>query len=85
MIDTFEDFCLWAYVVVDDLYTALAPRRGLAGPDPTECSDSELLTLALVGECRGWDEETVLLSAWKEYAHLFPHLPRQSHVSGVTV
>lgn len=78
MIPTFEDFCLYTYVIVDDLYAALAPRRGLAGPAPRECSDSELLTMALVGECRGWDEETVLLSAWKDYPHLFPHLPSRT-------
>ena len=36
------------------------------------------LALALVDECRGWDTEPVLLSAWKEYAHLFPSLPTRT-------
>lgn len=36
--------------------------RCSSGP-AAECSDSELLTMALVGECRGWAEETVLLVA----------------------
>jgi len=43
-----------------------------------QCSDSELLTLALVGECRGWDVETELLSYWGEHRDLFPVIPSQS-------
>src|SRR4030043_511449 len=42
------------------------------------CGDSELITMALVGECRGWDVETDLLSYWQEYRHLFPRIPSQS-------
>jgi hypothetical protein len=47
------------------------------GPAP-ECSDSELITMALVGECRGWDLETVLLCEWREHRDLFPRVPTQS-------
>jgi hypothetical protein len=37
-----------------------------------------LITLALVGECRGWDLETDLLSSWGEHTDLFPTIPTQS-------
>ena len=48
MITSFDDFCLWMYVVVDDLWQQLAPSFRRPGPEP-RCSDSELLTMALVG------------------------------------
>jgi hypothetical protein len=34
--------------------------------------------MALIGECREWDEETTMLSQWKEHTELFPHIPTQS-------
>ncbi len=77
MIDDFDDFCFWTYVVVDEVWQRLAPLFRRPGPAPA-CSDSELLTLALVGECRGWDMETELLSQWREHRDLFPSLPSQS-------
>src|SRR5262249_27693388 len=72
-----DDFCLWTYVVVDDIWQQVGPLCRHPGPAP-RCSDSEVLTLALVGECRGWDQETELLAHWREYSDLFPHLPSQS-------
>lgn len=77
MIDSFDDFCLWMYVVVDDLWREIAPLFQRPGPAP-DCSDSELLVMALVGECRGWNMETDLLSNWREHRDLFPHVPSQS-------
>lgn len=77
MIDSFDDFCLWVYVMVDDMWQQMAPMFRRPGPQ-AECSDSELLTMTLVGECRGWDEETTLLSNWRERRDLFPHVPSQS-------
>lgn len=77
MIDNFDDFCLWMYVVVDDIWREIAPLFKRPGPAP-DCSDSELLTLALVGECRGWKLETDLLSCWHEHRDLFPIIPSQS-------
>lgn len=77
MIADFDDFCLWTYVVVDELWQRLAPLFRRPGPAPA-CSDSELLTLALVGECRGWDVETELLGHWQAHRDLFPRLPSQS-------
>jgi len=77
MIENFDDFCLWNYVMVDDIWQQIAPLFKRPGPSP-ECSDSELLTMALVGECREWDEETTMLSQWKEHQDLFPNIPTQS-------
>jgi IS5 family transposase len=77
MIDDFSDFCLWTFVVIDDIWQQISPVFHRPGPAP-DCSDSEVLTLALVGECRGWDVETELLSHWHEHADLFPRLPSQS-------
>jgi len=34
--------------------------------------------MALIGECRGWNLETVMLSQWREYPQLFPNVPTQS-------
>jgi len=77
MITNFRDFCLVVYVLVDDLIQALAPLRHTPGPQPT-CSDSELLAMVLIGECKRWDVETELLSNFREYRDLFPQQPTQS-------
>jgi len=77
MITAFDDFCTWMYVIVDDLWQQLAPQLARPGPQPT-CSDSELIAMSLIGECRGWHLETELLSSWKDYRHLFPRIPSQS-------
>jgi hypothetical protein len=77
MIDSFDDFCLWTYGTVDDLWRQIAPLFKRPGPEP-ECSDSELLTMVLVGECREWDKETTLLSQWRAHRDLFPNIPSQS-------
>ena len=34
--------------------------------------------MTLLGECRGWDMETVMLSQWREHRDLFPVQPSQS-------
>ncbi len=77
MINDFDDFCLWMYVIVDDIWQQVAPLFKRSGPQPI-CSDSELITMALVGECRGWNVETELLSYWREHKGLFPNIPSQS-------
>ena len=77
MIENFDDFCLWSYVIVDDVWRQIAPLFKRPGPK-AECSDSELLTMALVGECREWDKETTMLSQWQEHRDLFPIQPTQS-------
>lgn len=77
MIEDFDDFCLYVYVIVDDIWQKIASLFKRPGPAP-DCSDSELLTMALIGECRGWDIETELLTYWGEHRDLFPIIPSQS-------
>jgi len=77
MIERFDDFCLVSYVIIDEVMQQLSPFLSRPGPAP-ECSDSELIALSLIGECRGWDVETELLANFEAYRHLFPHLPSQS-------
>ena len=54
MITDFDDFCTWMFVIVDDLWQAIAPLYRRPGPHPTSCSDSELITVAIISECRTW-------------------------------
>ncbi len=77
MIADFDDFCLWMYVIIDELCQPLAPLFSRPGPAP-ECSDSELIMMAIVGACRGWDVETELVSSWHERRDLFPTVPERS-------
>lgn len=76
-IEDFDDFCTWMYVIVDDIWQQAEPLFERPGPNP-ECSDSELITMALVAECRGWHEETVSISNWHEHEDLFPRIPERS-------
>jgi hypothetical protein len=77
MLADFEDFCIGVYVVVDELWQQIEPLLSRPGPPPL-CSDSELIAMSLIGECRGWQMETELLSCWQDDQHLFPHLPSRS-------
>src|SRR3954447_230790 len=77
MITQFEDYCLWMYVAVDELWPLVAPRCRRPGPAPV-CSDSELVTMVLVGESRGWDEETELGREWRARRDLFPQVRERS-------
>ncbi len=80
MITDFDDLCLWTYVIVDDILIKLEPLLRRPGPPPP-CSDSELITMILVAECKGWDIETQLLSDFSQHPHLFPRLPCQSRLN----
>jgi len=77
MIEDFDDFCLYVFVTVDDICQQLVHLLKRPGPQP-KCSDSELIAIALISECKGWNMETDLLSNWKTYRDLFPHIPSQS-------
>ena len=78
MIPDFDDFCTWMFVLVDDLWQGMAPLYRRPGPEPTSCSDSELITVAIISECRTWDRETQAMQEWTAYRHLFPRLPERS-------
>lgn len=78
MIADFEDFVTWMYVIVDDCWKQIAWQYRRPGPEPRSCSDSELITIALVSECRAWCRETHLIAEWKAYKPLFPRLPERS-------
>jgi IS5 family transposase len=77
MIHDFEDFCLYVYVIVDDIWQEIAPYFSRPGPKP-DCSDSEIIAIALISESRGWDKETELYDNWKPYLALFPNFPERS-------
>ena len=77
MITDFDEFVTWMFVIIDDIWQELAPFYQRPGPRP-RCSDSELITMAIVGECREWDKETNLLAEWRNYRHLFPILPERT-------
>src|SRR5215217_3893498 len=77
MITDFDDFCTWMFVLIDDIWQVIGPLYRRPGP-LSECSDSELLTMAIVGECREWDKETNLIAEWQNYRYLFPVIPERT-------
>ena len=77
MITDFDDLCLYTYVIVDDFLTKLAPLLRRPGPTP-QCSDSELIAMILIAECKGEHIETQLLSEFSPHLKMFPILPSQS-------
>lgn len=79
MIQTFEDLCTYAYVTVDELFQAsVLPHDHRPGPRST-VSDSEVITLTLVAEIVGLDDETVFLNyVARNHRALFPLLPDRS-------
>jgi hypothetical protein len=77
MIADFDDFVTWMFILVDDIWQQIGPLYRRPGPQP-ECSDSELITMAVVAECREWDKETNLIAEWHNYRHLFPIQPERS-------
>ncbi len=79
MIQTFEDLCTYVYVTVDTLFqTYIRPHDQRPGPR-SAFSDSEVITLTLVAEVVGLDDETVFLAYVQRNHHaLFPLLPERS-------
>jgi IS5 family transposase len=77
IVADFADFCLVVYIIVDDLWDALPTECKPRGPQ-APCSNSELLTMVLVEECMGWDEETEAINQWRQHRDLFPHLPHRT-------
>lgn len=79
MIESFADLCTAVYVLVDDLYQIVAaPLDHRPGPR-SAFSDSEVITLTVVAELLGLDEETRLLAYVRRHAlALFPQVPERS-------
>lgn len=75
MIQDFPDLCPYVYVLVDELYQALAaPHDQRPGPR-SAFSDSAVITLTLLG----LDEERAFLrSLARNHPTLFPRLPERS-------
>ena len=79
MIQTFADLCTYVYVLVDELYqVAVAPHDRRPG-ERSEFTDSEVITLTLVAELVGLDEEQGFLAyVARNHRALFPKLPERS-------
>ena len=74
---SFEDFILVIYVLVDDLYKKIAPNQVKCRPnvDKAFLSDSEIIAIALCGEIAGVDSENAWYSfVKKNYQNLFPRM-----------
>ena len=68
-------FIVAVFCLIDDRIKDLGHLRG-RGPTPTLC-DSEVLTIEVVGEFLGMDEDTELFAYFRRhYAHFFPNLLR---------
>ena len=80
-IETFEDFILIIFVMIDDLYQQYAPvsvssRRHVKD---AKLSDSEIITISICGELVGIDSENAWFSFVKRnYRHLFPRFGSRS-------
>jgi Transposase DDE domain len=80
---SFDDLALYAYCVVDDCLSrcrAYHPEWQRPGPAP-ECSNSELITMLLLGECMGWDDESELVRQMAAHHDLFPIQPSRSRLN----
>ena len=72
-----SDFFLVTYVIIDDLYHQIAPDeiRFRRNYFQAKLSDSEVITIALVGELQGITSEKSWMGfVRKNYKHLFPNL-----------
>ncbi len=79
MIADFTDLCTYVYVLVDERYRVVAaPYDHRPGPR-SAFTDSEVITLTLVAELLGLDEETAFLAyLGRHHRALFPLLPERS-------
>ncbi len=79
MIPDFVDLCTELYCVVDDLYQPLARQHDHRPGPRAASSDSEVITLTLLAEILGLDEEVTFLAYMKRHwSALFPVLPERS-------
>jgi DDE family transposase len=79
IIESFVDLCTAVYALVDDRYRlVVAPYDRRPGPEGA-CSESEVITLSLVAELIGMDEESRFLAyVRRNHPALFPRLPSLS-------
>ena len=80
-IETFEDFILIIFIMIDDLYQQHAPRSVLnrRHVNNAKLSDSEIITISICGELLGIDSENAWFSfVKKNYKHLFPKIGSRS-------
>jgi hypothetical protein len=79
MIQTFDDLCTYVYVRVDELYQVyIQPQDHRPGPT-SDFTESEVITLTLVAELVGMDEEAAFLGyVRRNHLALFPRLPERS-------
>ncbi len=79
MIADFADLCTHVYVIVDELYQLVVAPHDHRPGERSEFSDSELITLTLVAELVGLDEEQAFLAyVQRNHRALFPRLPARS-------
>jgi Transposase DDE domain len=79
MIETFADVCTAIYVLVDDLYQIVAPPHDHRPGPRSDFHDSEVITLTLVAELLGLDEEKRFLKYLRRHhLALFPQLPERT-------
>lgn len=76
-IENFKDFFTAAYTIIDDVYKKVIPKniQNRRNKSRSKLSDSEIITISLVGELHTIDSET----AWynyckKNFRDLFPNL-----------
>jgi len=71
-----DTFIITVFCEVDDMLPSLlgGKRFRSRGPDPT-LSDSEVLTIEMVGEFLGLDQDKVIFDYFRcHYSHFFPAL-----------
>ena len=79
MIEDFADLCTYVYVIVDELYQLVVAPHDHRPGYRSDFSDSEVITLTLVAELIGMDEEQAFLAYVKRnHRALFPRLPERS-------
>ncbi len=79
MLQGFADLCTYVYVIVDELYQLVVAPHDHRPGYRSEFSDSEVITLTLVAELVGLDEEQAFLAYVRRNHHArFPRLPERS-------
>ena len=85
-IESFEDFILIIFVIIDDLYQQYAPGSvsSRRHAKDAKLSDSEIITISICGELIGIDSENAWFSFVKRnYRHLFPKIGCRSRFNRI--